>query len=106
VSRHSLEHPTDPNLYLVAGHDHAVGLFAEVHDERRDKPLHVLDAFTQGGTVRAEMVLQFVVEHGFVSRADLELCRSHMIAGTKRPWHVVPLSYVMAEVWSIDPPEV
>lgn len=104
MTRHRLTHPADPDLYLVAGHNHALGLFAHVLRTDSPEPLHTLDASSGNARIKAEDTFRFVVEHGFISEEDLDLCKAHMMAGTRRPSHVVPMSYVMAACWSVDCP--
>jgi hypothetical protein len=46
MSRFRIVHPIKPELHVIAGHDHMLGYFVELHREGRDRPIKSLDRFT------------------------------------------------------------
>jgi hypothetical protein len=72
VSRFRVDHPSDPNLHVIAGVDHMLGLFVELCRTGRSRPIKTLDFFTAGKPVTMSACFEFLIEHGFFTRDDLE----------------------------------
>jgi len=84
MSRFRIEHPTDPKLHAIAGTDHVVGpFFVELHDNGRDRPIKSLDTFTLRRPVTLQDCFEFLIEHGFFTREDLEAALIAMQDGTR-----------------------
>jgi hypothetical protein len=83
MSRFRIDHPIKPDLHAIAGHDHMLGYFVELHREGRDRPIKSLDKFTLGRAVTLDDCFTFLIEHGFFTLADLEAALVAMQDGTR-----------------------
>jgi hypothetical protein len=85
MSRFRIDHPSKPDLYAEAGHDHMLGFFAETFIERRDKPKAVLDVFKLGRAVTLHDCFEFLISEHFVTRDDLEAALVWLQDGGREP---------------------
>jgi hypothetical protein len=83
VSRFRINHPINQSIYVIAGHDHMLGYFAELHREGRDRPIKSLDMFTLGRSVSLQDCFEWLIEHGVIDRLDLEAALIAMQEGTR-----------------------
>jgi hypothetical protein len=72
MARFRIEHPKEPDLYAIGGHDHMLGFFCELYKEGRERPLKVLDVFKMGKAITLQDCFDFLVTEGFFTRDDLE----------------------------------
>lgn len=71
MSRIRIDHPLRPDLHCIAGVDHMLGFFIELHREGRDRPIKSLDMFKLGRPVTLQDCFEFLIEHGFFSTVEL-----------------------------------
>ena len=73
MSSFRVEHPTKPEVYAYAGHDHMIGFFVEIFREGRESPIKSLDTFTNGNKpVHLIDCLDFLASNGFFAHESLE----------------------------------
>ena len=58
-------------LVAVAGHDHALGWYIEVRDQR-GRLREEYDGLTHGEPTSLQGVLEILVQHGFITKPELE----------------------------------
>jgi hypothetical protein len=85
VSRFRIVHPHRSEIYAVAGVDHAVGMFVEVHREGRSRPFKSLDFFTLGRSVTLNDCFEFSIENEFFTREQLEAALVWLQDGSPTP---------------------
>jgi hypothetical protein len=85
VSRFRISHPHRQDIYITAGVDHMLGLFCELMHENRSKPIKSLDMFTTGKPVTLQAVFEFLIEHEFMTRTDLESALVYLQDGGREP---------------------
>ena len=83
MSRFTIDHPIKPELHVIAGHDHMLGYFIELHREGRDRPIKSLDTFTLGRSVTLQDCFEWLIAEGVTDRPDLEAALMAMQDGTR-----------------------
>lgn len=85
MSRFRIDHPTNPNLHCIAGVDHMLGFFCELHREGRDKPIKTLDMFTAGKPVTLNDIFDFMIHHDFFTVEQLQDALVYLQDGSPKP---------------------
>jgi hypothetical protein len=86
VSRFRVDHPARTDIHAEAGVDHAVGpFFIDLYREGRDRPFKTLDFFTAGKLVTLQSCFDFLIEHEFFDRDQLEAAHVYLQDGGRRP---------------------
>jgi hypothetical protein len=83
MSRFKIDHPNNPELHVIAGHDHMLGYFVELHRNGRPCPIKSLDMFTLGRAVTLQDCFEFLIDLRVIDRPDLEAALMAMQDGTR-----------------------
>lgn len=102
MSRFRIAHPTDRELHVIAGHDHMLGYFAELHREGRDRPIKSLDTFTLGRPVSLQDCFEWLISEGMIERAALEAALIAMQDGTQVRSRKVRRAMEIVEAFKTD----